>query len=60
MTRREFMQCVLKTASVIAVGAYFITQKALPRKFMQAIRQKKYPGIIKQLSNVYTQGKWRG
>jgi hypothetical protein len=60
MTRREFVQFVLKTASAIAVGAYFITDKVSPRRFIRAVRQKKYPGSVKQLSNINTQGKWRG
>jgi hypothetical protein len=60
MTRREFFKFVLKTASAVAVGAYFITEKVSPRKFIRAVRQKKYPGSVKQLPNVYTQGKWRG
>jgi hypothetical protein len=60
MTRREFIQFVLKTASAIAVGAYFITDKVSPRRFIRAVRQKKYPGSVKQLSNINTQGKWRG
>ena len=60
MTRREFVQFVLKTASAIAVGAYFITDKISPRRFIRAVRQKKYPGSVKQLSNINTQGKWRG
>jgi hypothetical protein len=60
MTRREFVQFVLKTASAIAVGAYFITNKVSPRRFIRAVRQKKYPGSVKQLSNINTQGKWRG
>jgi len=60
MTRREFFKFVLKTASAVVVGAYFITEKVSPRKFIRAARQKKYPGSVKQLPNVYTQGKWRG
>jgi hypothetical protein len=72
MTRREFVQFVLKTASAIAVGAYVITDKVSPRRlvlrsellrrvaFIRAVRQKKYPGSVKQLSNINTQGKWRG
>ena len=60
MTRREFIQFVLKTASAIAIGIYFITDKVSPRKFIRAVRQKRYPGSIKQLSNINTQGKWRG
>jgi hypothetical protein len=72
MTRREFIQFILKTASAIVVGAYFITDKVSPRRlvlrsellrraaFIRAVRQKNYPGSVKPLSNINTQGKWRG
>jgi hypothetical protein len=60
MTRREFIQSILKTASAIAISAYFIGEKVSPRKFIRAIRQKKYPGSIKPLSGINTQGKWSG
>ena len=60
MTRRQFIQFVLKTASAFAIGAYFIGEKVLPRKFIYAIRYKKYPGIVKPLSDIKTQGKWSG
>jgi hypothetical protein len=58
MTRRDFIQFVLKTASVVAIGAYFIGQ--VPRRFIYALRHKKYPGTVKPLSNINTQGKWSG
>jgi hypothetical protein len=60
MTRREFFKFVLKTASAVAIGAYFITDKVSPRKFIRAVRQKKYPGSVKTLSDINTQGKWNG
>jgi hypothetical protein len=60
MTRRQFIQFVLKTASAFAIAVYFIGEKVLPRKFINAIRYKKYPGIVKPLSDINTQGKWSG
>ncbi len=60
MTRREFFQSILKTASAIAIGVYFIGEKVSPRKFIRAVRQKKYPGSIKPLSDINTEGKWNG
>jgi hypothetical protein len=60
MTRREFFQSVLKTVMAIAIGAYVIADKVSPRRFIRAIQQKKYPGSVKQLPNIFTQGKWRG
>jgi hypothetical protein len=60
MTRREFFQSVLKTVTAIAIGAYVIADKVSPKRFIRAVRQKRYPGSVKQLPNVYTQSKWRG
>jgi hypothetical protein len=60
MTRREFFLSVLKTATAIAIGAYIITDKISPRKFIRAVRHKKYPGSVKPLPDINTQGKWRG
>jgi hypothetical protein len=56
MTRREFFQSVLKITAAIAVGVYVFTDKVS----IKALRQKKYPGKVKQLPNTFTQGKWRG
>jgi hypothetical protein len=60
MTRREFFQSVLKIVTAIALGAYFIADKVSPKRFIQAVRQKRYPGSVKQIPNIFTQGKWRG
>jgi hypothetical protein len=62
MTRREFIQFVLKITSAIAIDAVAIGEKVSPRKFIRAIRHKKYPGSIKELSNINinTKGKWNG
>ena len=75
MTRREFFQSVLKTAAAVAIGAYLISDKSRTlnifnktmvrdkvssRRFIRAVRQKRYPGSIRPLSDINTQGKWRG
>jgi len=60
MTRRQFIQLVLKTASAFVIGAYFIGEKVSPRKYIRALQHKKYPGGIKPLSDINTQGKWSG
>jgi hypothetical protein len=56
MTRREFFKSIFKIAAAAAVGIYVFTDKAS----IKAFRHKKYPGSIKQLPNIFTQGKWRG
>jgi hypothetical protein len=60
MTRRKFIQELLKAGTAIIVGVCWIAKKASPRKFVRAVRLKKYPGVIKPLKNVNTQSKWSG
>ena len=60
MTRRKFIQKLIKAGSAIAVGASWLMSKAAPRKFVWAVRLKKYPGSLKPLRDVYKEGKWSG
>jgi hypothetical protein len=60
MTRRKFIQELIKVGSAIIVGVYWLAEKASPRKFVRALRLKKYPGSIKPLQDVYKQSKWSG
>jgi hypothetical protein len=60
MTRRVFFQYVLKTASAFVLAAYLVGESVSPRKYIRALRHKNYPGSIKPLSNINTQGKWSG
>jgi hypothetical protein len=45
---------------MIAVGAWWLVKNASPRKFIRAVRQKKYPGPVKPLGDISKQGKWSG
>lgn len=60
MTRRKFIQKLIEGSSAIIVGVYWIAKKAVPRKFVRAVRLKKYPGFLKPLQNVHKQSKWSG
>ncbi|MHC4595958.1 MAG: hypothetical protein ACYS9C_12605 [Planctomycetota bacterium] len=60
MTRRKFIHKLIKAGSAIAIGASWLVMKATPRKFMWAVRLKKYPGSLKPLRNISKQGKWSG
>lgn len=59
MTRRTFVQKLVKLASAMAVGAWVVIKKAAPRKFVRALRTK-YPGGFKSLNNIGKQSKWSG
>jgi hypothetical protein len=60
MTRRRFVQRLLKAGSAILLGIVWLGKKALPRKFVWAKRLEKYPGPLKTLGDVSKQGKWSG
>ena len=60
MTRRKFVQKVIKAGSAIIVGAWWLAKKTAPRKFVWAVKRKKYPGPLKPLRNVPKQSKWSG
>jgi len=67
MTRRKFIRKLIKTGSAIAVGVSWLINKAAPlpqgilrRKFIWAVRVKKYPGPLKPLRDISKQGKWSG
>ncbi len=60
MTRRKFVQKLIKTGSAIIVGAWWLAKKAAPRKFVWAVKTKKYPGPLKPLRNITKQSKWSG
>jgi hypothetical protein len=60
MTRRKFIQELIKGGSAIIVGVYWLAKKAAPRKFVRAFKLKKYPGSLRPLQEVYKQSKWSG
>ncbi|MHC4461841.1 MAG: hypothetical protein ACYS6W_07655 [Planctomycetota bacterium] len=60
MTRRKFIQKLTKAGSAIIVGTCWLAKKAAPRKFVRALRVKKYPGLLKPLRDISKQGKWSG
>jgi len=60
MTRRGFIQKIISITLAAVAGVVFIAQKASPRKFIRAIKLKKYPGSLKPLQKIESQGKWGG
>jgi hypothetical protein len=59
MTRRGFIEKMLKFGSAVLVGAWCSAKKAYLRRFVRAGRAE-YPGKIKKLPKVYCQSKWSG
>ena len=60
MTRRKFIRKLIKAGSPIIVGVLWLAKNTTPRKFVRAIRVKKYPGPLKPLRDISKQGKWSG
>jgi hypothetical protein len=60
MTRRRFIQKIISTVLAAVAGFVFIVKKASPRKFIRAVKLKKFPGSLKPLQKIESQGKWGG
>jgi hypothetical protein len=60
MTRRKFIRKIIVASSAIVAGASWFINKTTPRKFIRAVRFKKYPGPVKPMENILKQGKWSG
>jgi len=60
MTRRKFINKLIKKGSMIIAGISWLAKNANPHKFVRAMRTKKYPGRLKPLRDISKQGKWSG
>jgi hypothetical protein len=60
MTRRKFIQKLVKAGSAVIAGTWWLAKKTSPRKFVWAIKTKKYPGSLTSLRNICKQSKWSG
>jgi hypothetical protein len=60
MTRRKFIQKLIKAASVIIVSAGWLAKKTSPRRFVRAVRLKVYPGSLRPLPDISKQAEWSG
>jgi hypothetical protein len=60
MTRRKFIRKLIGAGSMIVAGTLLFIKKAAPRKFIRAVRFKKYPGTLRPLGDISKQGKWSG
>jgi len=60
MTRRKFIQKLIKASLAIVIGVSWFARKATPRKFVRALRVKKYPGSLRPLKDISKQSKWSG
>ena len=60
MTRRKFIQKVIEVVLAIVAGTWFLVKNVTPRKFIHAVKLNKFPGLIKPLQKIESQGKWNG
>jgi hypothetical protein len=60
MTRRKFVEKLIKAGSAVIVGTCWLAKKASPRRFVRAVRLKVYPGSLRSLPDISKQAKWSG
>lgn len=60
MTRRNFLRQLLGATIAVMLGTKWLIKKAVPRKFVKALRIKKYPGSLKSVGGISEQSKWSG
>jgi hypothetical protein len=60
MTRRKFIQKLLKIVLALIVGSSWIVKKAVLPKFVRAVRLEKYPGRLRPLQDISKQDNWSG
>ncbi|MBN2182616.1 MAG: hypothetical protein JW715_11950 [Sedimentisphaerales bacterium] len=60
MTRRKFIRKLIGACSASVMGVWWLMAKASPRKFVRAVRLKKYPGSLRTLGDISKQSKWSG
>jgi len=60
MKRREFIKKVFSATAIAAAGGWWIFKKVAPRKFIEAIPLKEYPGWLGKTKNFDKPGEWSG
>jgi hypothetical protein len=60
MTRRKFVQKVIKAGSAVVLGVWWLAKKTAPRRFVWAVKTKQYPGRLRPLRNITKESKWSG
>jgi len=60
MTRRKFIQKAVEIVLAIVAGTRFLARNVKPRKFVRAVKLRKFKGSIKPLQKIESQGKWSG
>ena len=60
MTRRKFIQKLINAGIIAAGGAWCLAKKTIPRKFIRAVEQDRFPGLLKPLRDIKCESKWSG
>ena len=54
------MQVVVSAGIAAFVGLSWLAKKAVPSKFVRALKSHKFPGSLRPLQSVSEKGKWAG
>ncbi len=65
MTRRKFLHRLIQTGLLGLSGLWWLTtraigKRAVPRRFVRAIRTRNYPGKVRSLPTINKNAKWSG
>ncbi len=60
MTRRKFIQKLINTGIMVITGAWCLAKKAVPGKFIPAVKPDSFPGSLKSLRDIKCKSKWSG
>jgi len=54
------MQVVISAGIAALVGLSWLAKKAVPSKFVRALRAHRFPGFLRPLRGISEKGEWAG
>lgn len=60
MKRRELITRALGAGSLILLGVSHLAKRVAPRRFVRALKCRRYPGGFRPPHDIFRQSKWRG
>lgn len=60
MKRRELIRRALGAGSLVLLGVSRLAKRVAPRRFVRAVKCRRYPGGFRPPYDIFRQSKWRG